>query len=88
MVKNLKTIITKQSEANIEIIKEEMISKDTVITSLETEVKDLIDKLHSFETHINNTEQYEQNGTVVVSGPALPPETAPENVKSLVVSPF
>lgn len=88
LVKILKVIITKQFKTELEIIKEEMIKKDTVISNLETEVNDLKHKLHSFETHIDSIEQYERNDTVVVSGPALPPETAPENAKSLVVSTF
>ena len=38
--------------------------------------------------HIDNIDQYERTDTVVVSGPSLPPETAQENTKNLIVATF
>lgn len=87
-VKILKLVITKQFKTELEVIKEEIVKKGTEITNLKTEIKDLKDQIHSFETHTDNTEQYEHNDTVVISGPSLPTKTAQENTKSVVVTTF
>ena len=82
----IEVIITKQIKTELELIKEEIKKKDLIITNLKGEVKDLQEKLHSVETHMDSIDQYERNDTVIVSGPSLPEESAQENAKSLLVS--
>lgn len=86
LVKILNTIISKQFKAEIDMIKKDLNSKDDKIAELNTEIKELKNKVHDLEVNIDNTEQYERRDTVIISGPLLPPETRPENSVHTVTS--
>lgn len=85
LVKILKTIISKHFKTEMDILKEQLVKKDTVIDTLEKEVKDLKSKVCDLESHVDRVEQYERRDTIIISGPSLPPETPTEKATSVVI---
>lgn len=75
LVKIIKVIILQQFKIEIETLKEEMNRKDSEMEQLKSEVKDLKNKVAKLETQIDDVEQYERSDTIILSGPAVPPET-------------
>ena len=86
LVKILKTVISKHFKTEMDLLRDQIIKKDTVIDSLQSEVKDLKDKVSSLESHVDRVEQYERRDTIIISGPSLPSETPTENASDVVIS--
>ena len=86
LVKILKRVIAKDFKTELETLKDEIIKKDTLISTLTDEVSELKTKLYDLESHIDRVEQYERRDTLIVSGPALPVETQAENPTMVAVS--
>ena len=86
LAKVMQVMFSKQFKVELEVIKQELVKRDEEIANLKCQISDLKEQVENFATHIDSVEQYERNDTVVISGPALPPESSHENTKSLVVS--
>lgn len=84
LVKILNLIISKQFKADLEVLKNEINSKDAIIDVMKNEIQELKSKVQELETNIDNAEQYERRDTVIISGPVLPPESRPENTVDVV----
>lgn len=68
----------------MEVLKNELISKDAKIDEMNNEIEKLKSKLQESESKLDNTEKYEKRDTVIVSGPILPPKTRQENPVDVV----
>ena len=86
LVKILQHVIAQEFKNEIKILKEEIDSKNTVISTLSNEVAQIKNKVQDLESHIDRVEQYERRDTLIVSGPDLPAETPSENPTTVVVS--
>ena len=53
-------------------------AKDQHITTLESKITVLKDKLAKLEDNIDDVDQYERRDTVIISGPSLPDESTQE----------
>lgn len=86
LVKIIKLVITDQFSEEMQLLREELVRRDTEISELKTEVKDLRNKVDDLETHVDSISQFERRDTIIISGPALPQESQQENSVNLVVN--
>lgn len=90
LVKVLTIVITKNITKNVtmelERLKEELTKKDTQISNLTEEVRDLKMKVQDLELNIDSVDQYERRDTIIISGPLIPEETPQENTTHTVTS--
>lgn len=80
LVKMITPVISKKMKLETELLKEELIKKDSQITKLSGEIVGLKEKVQELETSIDGVDQYERRDTIIVSGPSLPDETPHENL--------
>ena len=68
------------------MLRQSLEEKDKQIKDLTCEVNGLKSKVCELEANIDSVDQYERRDTIILSGPALPPETNNELTNNVVIS--
>lgn len=79
-----KIIFTKIGD-RFDTLEAALVEKDREIKHLTSEVNGLKDKVDELETTIDSVDQYERRDTIILSGSALPQETAMEITNNTVI---
>ena len=86
LVHFLTKIISTKIGDRFDTLQADLVEKDREIKHLTSEVFELKEKVCELETTIDSVDQYERRDTIILSGSALPPETAMEVTNNTVIN--
>ena len=88
LVKVIVKLVSLELHSELHQLKDNLKAKDSLIEKLNDEVSGLKDRVSGLEAQIDDVDQYERRDTVIISGPALPPETTMENCANVAITTF